>query len=166
METTTIFDKLITLEWNDISNYRDYFTKMFKSTPAFKQKNKIDIVVMIISELLENVVKYTSNKTCFLKLEIDTNNNENNLNIIVENDRNSQSDDDYKVLLEIVDEINSYEDYNKMYLDFAQKFFNDEDHKSKFGMALMRKLTEGNLIDISNGSRFKPGTQIKLKTKI
>ncbi len=166
METITIFDKLITLDWNDISKYRDFFGNMFRNMPDFKQKQKVDIVVMIISELLENVVKYTTNKTCYLRLEMDVDENVNNLNIIVENDRTTQSDDDYKILLEIVNEVNSYEDYEQMYFDFAQKFLNDEDHKSRFGMALMRKLTEGNLIAVSDGSKFRPGTQIALKTNI
>ena len=162
MSIEIIFSKEINIKWEEISGYRDFFTKIFNNITDFN-KEKIDIIVMIISELLENVVKYTSNHVSFLKIYFERDViNGNYLHIILENDRNSQSENDYKNLLKIVSEINSYEDYEQMYLDFAQKFLENPDGKSQFGMALIRKLTGGSKIIVGEGSYFVPGTQIKL----
>jgi len=52
-----------------------------------------------------------------------------------------------------------------MYIEYAQKFLLEEG-KSKFGFALMRKLTDGNKILISDAEHFKPGLRIQLQINV
>ncbi len=160
-----LYEKKLTLEWDDISKFRDFFTDLMNQNKHFN-KDKTSIIIMVISELLENVVKYTSNKSCYLKIWIKKLSKGNSLNVSLENDFSSVLPKDFINLVQIVKLINSYEDYEQMYLEFAQKFINDPNGKSQFGMALIRKLIEGNPIIIKKGSNYKKGFEIKLSINL
>jgi two-component sensor histidine kinase len=127
---------------------------------------KVGRIVLIISELLENVVKYTENKACYLVITLQQSDLEQVCIISLENDRTGLSEDDYLELLETVAKINSYEDYEQMYLDFARRNLTNPDGKSKLGMAMIRKLADGYPIQISRGEQYNPGINIRIKIDV
>jgi|GEM_PF-3683733 len=162
MDNEVLFDEKLVLKWDSIQEYRDLFTKMFSNISDFN-KDKISIIILVISELLENIVKYTRNKTCYLTLYLEISDKKNILHITAENERSSEYETEYYALLDIVNKINSYDDYDKMYMDFAIRSISDPNEKSRFGLALIRKLLEGNPIVISDSKKYPKGVKIDLE---
>jgi hypothetical protein len=158
MKKIRLFKKKLKIEWKDISELRNYFLK-FLSTIKDINPDKVNLLVYIISELLENIVKYTSNHICYLILVLEKSEKSCMLHIITENDLASIEDKNYKRLVSIVHRVNKYSNLEEMFIDMAKEYKNKESELN-FGFALIRKLTEGKEIKLSSGVLLKPGIRI------
>lgn len=158
MKRIEIFKKKMKIEWKNIAELRSHFTKHLSN---YKDINpvKINLLVYIISELLENIVKYTSNHICYLILYLEINSNGNILHIITENERKSISDKNYQKLIKIIKQVNSYYSIEEMFFKLSEEY-KDKESELSFGFALIKKLIEGNKIKLSRGFLFIPGIRI------
>lgn len=160
-ESELLFEYKNKLEWTSITTLRPSIVTALKN---INSKRTIDIAVTVCSELMENVFKHTTEKLAYVSIVNDT--TEKFLTLKVENSTVKTPSKNLELLKNELTRVNSYEDINKLYLDSIMRSASLGKNESKIGFSLIRKMTNGSPILISDSQRFNPGIKLEIKIPI
>lgn len=156
-EKNVLFSNQYKLEWQEINQIRT----IIGSTLIDKGLNKrdSDSVVLIISELLENVFKY-SEKQIVTILVYNNLDKADNISVKLDNPVNRKDIKHLRFLRKELTRVNSYKDVQKLMVDTIKRSTDFEKGKSSIGLALIRITSKGAKIVLERSNIYKIGIAI------
>lgn len=159
-----IFEKKMDLIWHDLNKCRHEFAQILEN--EIQKKEIIDNMVMILSEMLENVCKYSLNAKFYMHME--TIQTDKNLYLIIrqENPIPITHNNTIKTLQKEIEHVNSHENPQFIYLENLKRASERTDNRSQIGLSLIRLLAGGAKIELYNSKHYTNGILIRIVTKL
>jgi len=157
LENNNLFSKQYKLVWKEINQIRTFVCNTLIEKGLDKRDS--DSIILIISELLENVFKYSEKKIVSITVCNDLK-TDNIIQVKLDNPVNKKDIKHLKYLRKELARVNSYKDVQKLLVDTVKRSADFDKGKSSIGLALIRITSKGSKIILERSDIYKTGISI------